>query len=105
MHRQISSAVLKSSASEERRLRSELPSIFAFLDSIGTVREVLVYGELFAELNHLPEIERRVRGTKCPELKDIGAMKALSYGKLSGNQTQSACLTRPILSKFDILIF
>jgi hypothetical protein len=67
---------------EERRLRSEFPAIFTFIESVGEIRSQKDFDEFVSQLNHLLEIEKRARGIKWSEVKDIEAMKAIAYARL-----------------------
>lgn len=67
---------------EERRLRGEFPAIFTFIESVGAIRSQEDFDEFVSQLNHLLEIERRARGIKWSEIKDIEAMKAIAYARL-----------------------
>ena len=84
--RQAPPAVVRSSTSEEKRLRSEFPAIFEFLDSIGSIHDENDFGEFVAQLNRLLEIEKRARGIKWSEVKEIETMKAIAYAKLVGKK-------------------
>jgi hypothetical protein len=67
---------------EEKRLRSEFPAIFAFIESVGEIHSQKDFDQFVGQLNHLLEIERRARGIKWSEVKDIEAMKAIAYARL-----------------------
>lgn len=65
---------------EERRLRTEFPAIFAFVDNIGEIRSERDFEQFVGKLNHLLEVERRARGIN--DVKDIETMKAIVYARL-----------------------
>jgi hypothetical protein len=67
---------------EERRLRSEFPAIFTFIESVGEIRSQKDFDQFLIQLNHLLEIERKARGIKWSEVKDIEEMKAIAFAKL-----------------------
>lgn len=67
---------------EERRLRGEFPAIFAFVESIGEIRTQDDFQQFVTRLNHLLELERRARGIKLSDVKDIETMKAIAYAQL-----------------------
>jgi hypothetical protein len=74
---------------EERRLRTEFPAIFAFVDSVGVIRNQGDFDHFVSQLNHLLDIERRARGIKWSEIKDIEAIKAIAYARLVAKRNQS----------------
>lgn len=73
---------LKQRKTEEKRLRAEFPTIFAFVDSIGEIRNEREFEQFLAQLNHLFEVEKRARTIKWSEVKDIETMKAIAYARL-----------------------
>jgi hypothetical protein len=72
----------RSHKTEEKRLRSEFPAIFTFIENVGVIRSQRDFDQFLSQLNHLLEIERRARGIKWSEIKDIESMKAIAYAKL-----------------------
>jgi hypothetical protein len=72
----------RSRTTEERRLREEFPTIFAFVESIGEIRSERDFDQFVTQLNHLLELERRARGIKWSDVKDIETMKAIAYAQL-----------------------
>lgn len=87
--RQASPSVTRSLTPEEKHLRSEFPAIFEFLDSIGRIRDEHDFDEFVDQLNRLLEIEKRSRGIKWSEVKEIETMKAIAYAKLVGKKDNS----------------
>jgi len=75
---------------EENRLRSEFPAIFTFIENVGVIHNKKDFDRFIAQLNHLLEIERRARGIKWSEVKDIETMKAIAYAKLISKKDKIA---------------
>jgi hypothetical protein len=65
---------------EERRLKTEFPTVFAFVDSIGDIRSERDFDQFVGKLDHLLEVEKRARGVN--DAKDIETMKAIAYARL-----------------------
>jgi hypothetical protein len=67
---------------EEKRLRAEFPAIFTFIENVREIHSQRDFEQFVSQLNHLLDIERRARGIKWSEVKDIEAMKAIAYARL-----------------------
>ena len=65
---------------EENRLKTEFPTVFAFIDSIGEIRNERDFDQFMGKLDRLLEVERRARGIN--DAKDIETMKAIAYARL-----------------------
>ncbi len=71
-----------SKAEEERRLRHEFPRIYAFLESIESIRGESDFQKFEAQLNLLIETEKRSRSIKWKEMQDIEAIRGIALAKL-----------------------
>ena len=74
---------------EEKRLRSEFPAIFTFIESVRRIRSAEEFEQFVARLNHLLELEKKARGIKWSEIKDIEAMKAIAYARLIAKRSDN----------------
>ncbi|MDH2901256.1 MAG: hypothetical protein PXY39_09815 [archaeon] len=86
---QTSNEVERKHRTEEKRLRSEFPAIFTYIESVGEIRNQRDFDQFVTQLNHLLEIEKRARGIKWSEVKDIEAMKAIAYARLIAKRNTS----------------
>ncbi|HKW04870.1 MAG TPA: hypothetical protein VJN71_06175 [Nitrososphaerales archaeon] len=66
---------------EERRLEKVFPRIYAFLESIESIKGEEDYIKLEAQLEELIEIEKS-RSIRWKEMQDIGAIRGIALAKL-----------------------
>jgi len=67
---------------EERRLEKVFPRIYAFLESIESIKGEEDYIKLEAQLEELIEIEKKSRSIRWKEMQDIGAIRGIALAKL-----------------------
>lgn len=67
---------------EERRLEKIFPRIYAFLESIESIKREEDYIKLEAQLEELIEIEKKSRSIRWKEMQDIGAIRGIALAKL-----------------------
>jgi hypothetical protein len=67
---------------EETRLRHQFPRIYAFLESIESIKGEGDFQKFEAQLNLLIETEKRSRSIKWKEMQDIEAIKGIALAKL-----------------------
>ena len=67
---------------EEKRLINAFPRVYAFLESVGSIRGEADYEKLEAQLNQLIETEKRSRSIRWKEMQDIEAIRGIALAKL-----------------------
>ncbi len=67
---------------EEQRLIHAFPSIYAFLESIDSIRGESDFTKLEAQLNQLIEAEKRSRSIRWKEMQEIEAIRGIALAKL-----------------------